>query len=361
MSLTEIPWLSVQVPKRASKRGNSDVSTMEAPIEAIAGETTSVMINVDGQKPEKIALKDDLSVIPNLALPREDKAALLTQLYERSLCDGGIFERKSVSFDDDDMSDVIGCNFDEPSVATKITPRVTSSRPTTPETVRDQGQEIDINYAPSEGTSKRSIFSSKFKKKKSNKKNKSTVKKVSFPSLKKSKSRPKKVSQKIEYLDAIEEGDELSLAKESRSIPVAYLANEIEELDEQPTRYDMSDGKAGIFAAISKNESGIKDAWDQISRKFSADPNWDTNTSVSSRDFENTSFQCLGPACVSTMSDSHATNDMDSTDASDEYMSQYTESEYMSQFTNPSTNASLSTGSYSCGSASTISDDGYSR
>lgn len=373
LGLTEIPWLSVQVPKRAPKRGDSDIESMEAPIEAIVGETTSVMINVVGQKPEKIALKDDISVIPKLSMPAEDKAALLTQLYERSLCDGGIFERKSVSFDDE-MSDVIGCDvigakLGESSAENKHTPQVLAKRPTTPETVRDQGQEIDINYTPSEDKSKRSMFSSKFKKKVSIKK------KVSFPSLKKAnrlkKSKSKKskrAQQKTDYLDAIEEGDEVSLAKESRPIPLAYLANEIEETNQHSARYEMAGNEGGIFSAISNKDSGIMDAWDHISRKFSADPNWDTNTSVSSRDFENTSFQCLGPACVSTMSESHATNENSTTDdASDEmtdfseteYMTQYTESEHMSQFTNPSTNASLSTGSYSYESESTFSDESY--
>lgn len=369
MSLTEIPWLSVQVPKKAPKRGGSDgESTMEAPIEAIAGETTSVMIAVAGRTTEKIALKDDISVISKLAVPAGDKAALLTRLYENSLCNpGGIFEQKSVSFDDD-MSYVIGCSFDEPKVTKCDAPKVTTPRPTTPETVRDQGQEIDINHVLSEEKSRRSMFSSKLKKrkeKKEKKKNVLTKKKVSMPSLRKTKSKSK-TAEKIEYLDAIEEGEENSEAKESDSIPIAYLANEEEEI---PTRYEMADDKGDILAAIANTNSGIMEAWDQISRKYSLDPNWDTNSSASSRDFENRSFQCLGPACVSKMSESHANNedDMDdasdeSTDCSDEYMTQYTESEHISQFTNPSTNASLSTGSYSCESASTISDDeGYSR
>ena len=183
-------------------------------------------------------------------------------------------------------------------------------------------------------------------------------KKVSLPTLKRAKSKSNKTKQSKE-LDAIEEGDEVSLAREETSIPVAYLAN----VDSDESEED------GIMAAISHTHSGIKEAWDQISRKYTMDPNWDTNTSVSSRDFENTSFQCIGPTCVSTMSDSHATDDedMDDTigDASDDttdisscdYMTQHTGSEYMSQFTN----GSFSTESFSCESASTISDDGYSR
>jgi hypothetical protein len=361
LSLTEIPWLSVQVPKKAPKRGLDGESTMEAPIEAIAGETKSVMIAVAGRKPEKIALKDDISVIPKLVLPAEDKAVLLTRLYENSLCDGGIFERKSVSFDDDTSDVIIGCSFDEPRVTKSAAPMVTTPRPTTPETVRDQGQEIDINHMLSDAKSRRSMFSSKLKKKMSIKK------RVSMPSLKKAKSKSKTVKQKIEYLDAVEEREESSSEKESASIPIAYLANE--KMEEISTRYEMLDDKGDIVAVIANTNSGIKEAWDQISRKYSLDPNWDTNTSVSSRDFENRSFQCLGPACVSTMSESHATNEdvMDdasdeTTECSDEYMTQYTESEHMSQFTNPSTNASLSTGSYSCESVSTFSDDeGYSR
>jgi predicted DNA binding CopG/RHH family protein len=360
----------VQVPKKAPKRGDSDLqSIMEAPIEAVAGDTRSVMIAVGQDKPEKISLKDDISVNPQLALAPEDKTAILTQLYERSLCEGGVFERKSVSFDDD-ISDAIRCDvmntkIDEPSVRSNKTPRVTVPRPTTPETVQDQGQEVDINQVLSSKKS-RSIFSSK--------KNKVSLrKKVSFPALKKTKSKASNVRGRNYQLDSIDEGGELFPANEEAQIPVAYLAkSESEETGEnEAARYAMAPDKGGIFAAISNTESGIMEAWDQISRKYSIDPNWDTNTSVSSRDFENTSFQCLGPTCVSTMSESHASDDGDTdvdeasaedTDcSSSEYMTQYTESEYMSQFTNPSTNASLSTASYSCESASTMSEDGYSR
>lgn len=350
MSLTEIPWLSVQVSKRAPKRSESDLqSTMEAPIEAVAGETTSVMIAIGGRNKEKIALKDEISVIPKLPIETEEKAAILTRLYEQSLCDGGIFERKSISFDDD-MSDVIGCGFDDPrakdSKPHKTTPEDTrpstpeNTRPSTPETVKDQGQEIDIDHMLRQEKTKSSGLSSKFKKKMS------LRKKVSLPTLKRTKNKSKKVKPSKE-LDAIEEGDEVSLAREEASIPVAYLANaESEETEED-----------GIMAVISHTQSGIKEAWDQISKKYTMDPNWDTNTSVSSRDFENTSFQCIGPTtCVSTMSDSHMDDTNTFGDASDD-----TGSEYMSQFTNPSTNASYSTESYSIESSSTISDDGYSR
>ena len=345
----------MQVPKRAPKRGESDLqSTMEAPIEAVAGETTSVMIAIGGRNQEKIALKDDVSIIPKLPIETKKKEAILTRLYEQSLCDGGIFERKSISFDDD-MSDVIGCGFDDPSVTKKPKPRETTtetSRPSTPETVKDQGQEIDIEQAMQQEKSAAPGLPSKIKKKLC------IRKKVSLPTLKRAKSKSNKTKQSKE-LDAIEEGDEVSLAREETSIPVAYLAN----VDSDESEED------GIMAAISHTHSGIKEAWDQISRKYTMDPNWDTNTSVSSRDFENTSFQCIGPTCVSTMSDSHATDDedMDDTigDASDDttdisscdYMTQHTGSEYMSQFTN----GSFSTESFSCESASTISDDGYSR
>lgn len=344
MSLTEIPWLSVQVPKRAPKRGaGSDLqSTMEAPIEAMAGETTSVMIAVGGDKPEKIDMRS-ISSIPKLALPPEDKTVMLTNLYEKSLlCDGGLFECKTLSFDDGDIDDVIGSNIDEEIAARKaLPPPVTTQRPITPETVNDRGQEIEVDSKGDdimiseednsleersiEEKPKKTSFSSKMKKKMS------IRKKVSLPSLKKSKS---KKAKKNAALDAIKECDE-----EAASYSIAHLANvDSRETEEPPP--------AGIFAAISKTESGIMDAWDHISKSM---------TSASSRDFENTSFDCLGPSIVSTMSESQAV-DNESDDTSEAY-TQNTESEYMSQFTNPS----YMNDSYSYDSESTYSDDGYSR
>lgn len=345
MSLTEIPWLSVQVPKRAPKRGaGSDLqSTMEAPIEAMAGETKSVMVAVGSAKPEKIDIHNSFSSIPKLALPPEDKAVMLTDLYEKSLlCDGGIFECKTISFDDGDVDDVIGSNLDEEIAARKaLPPPVTTPRPITPETVNDRGQEIQVdnkgdvimlaeedNSLEEKSTKekpKKSSFSSKMMKKMSIRK-----KKVSLPTLKKSKS---KKAKKKGALDDIEECDE-----ESASYPLAHLANvDSRETEEPPS--------AVIIAAISNAESGIMDAWDHISRSM---------TSASTKDFENTSFDCLGPPIMSEMSESQVDNY--SEDMSEVY-TQNTESEYMSQFTNPS----FMTDSYSYDSESTYSDDGYSR
>ncbi|KAL3798407.1 hypothetical protein HJC23_005060 [Cyclotella cryptica] len=363
-SLTDIPWLSVQVPKVAPKRSFDLQSTMEAPIEAVAGETKSVIIAVGEDRPEKVALRDDISVImnlPKLPLATEDKTEILTKLYERSLGEDGIIHHKSVSFEDETFED------NSSKITTKREVEGMTSRSIAESS---QGKEIQINEVFSDEQSKRSSSSSASKKF-------SLRKKVTFPAWT-SKSQSRSHAQN-DRLEVIEEGEEISLSKDGLGPEVLLAQSGSEEREEcQKTNYEMASqipvARGGIFATIS-HESGIKEAWENISRKYSLDPNWDANTSVSSRDFENTSFQCgLGPACVSTMTESEVAVNQDDDEEDDgddsdemteytssEYMSQYTSSEYMSQYTNPSTNASLSTESYSCESASTFSDDGSSR
>lgn len=338
---------------------------MDDPIEAVAGETKSVIIAVGNDKPEKVALRDDISVmsnVPERPFSTENKAEILTKLYEKSLSEDGKVHRKSVSFEDQTFEN------HSSKVTAKTVARSTTSRPTTAEP--RQQQQIHPKPVFSDEQSKRSSISSASKKF-------ALRKKVPFTAWT-PKNQPRTHAQN-DRLEVIEEGEEASSNKDGLG-PALVLAQSGSEdtEDHSKTNYKMASdvptADSVIFAAIS-HESGLMEAWESISRKYSIDPNWDTSTSTSSHDFENTSFQCgLGPACVSTMTESEVAVDQDDKEVDDgddsdemteftssEYMSQYTSSEYMSQYTNPSTYASLDTETLSYESASTFSDDEYSR
>jgi hypothetical protein len=314
---------------------------MEPPVEAVAGDTTSVMIAVGSNKPEKVELRDDISAIDNvsnLQMAPDDKAQMLIKLYEESLVnDEKLKPKKSVSFE----IDMFNSAGDSTSQSTSLE--------------SNQGEEVQMNQMSLDAKqSSVSSASSKF----------SLCKKVSFPTW----TIKKKSVEQEEVLQVIEEEEDVSSNGD-------YVTLDNVNPDAFPVEYTMASEEPemrGIFAAISKTESGIKEAWENISKKYSMDPNWDTNTSASSRDFEDTSFQCgLGP-CVSSMTDSHAgavddddddeeesaDSEMYSQHTSSEHMSQFTASENNSQCTNPSTNASMySENSYE----SEWSEDEYSR
>lgn len=327
LSLTEIPWLSVQVPKRASKINKSE-SSMKAPTKAGVKEISSVLTSIGGHKAEKVALREDTLVSPESKtyLAADDKTTILTQLYERSLLEDDMFEKKAVPFDNviSDVCDVISCDalgtrHNAPIATRDSEPQTTT---TTPPTLGDK--EVDVNHVILEEKSRKSMRAFTIKKKIT------LHKKVSLPSMKRTL-----------FLNKIKNkskrrGGEPSQARENTSIPLTHLATDRDSIPD-------------ILTAIS-HESGIKEAWDQISRKYKMDPNWDTNISVSSKDLENTSFQCGGSSHVKTTSESHILNEGSDSDVESNEMSDasdYTESDSMSN---------LSFDSYSYGSGSSISD-----